>query len=765
VKTGSEWSRDHLEDLVRQDIAAMALTHASLNRRLLGLRMLLDHLDTLPGTTWQERWDAADVNAAEDWMAPFRPGNNYQRSALNGAVHTIMGHAIIRPTYQWLLTIDHQASFKDQLRATTHRRDFEQLAAIASTSGVPRRMRELGIALLTRVVIHTGKQMNEITTVDLLAYADACRSSHVQAAGVQVAHQLLRNLGCIDDPPLLSRYGIRRSNRYTVEEMVDRHQVRNQPIRDLFVRYLKERETAVDYASLRNIANKLIGNFWSDIERHHPDVESIQLPPTIARAWQERLWTLPNGRARNDVHSILVIVRAFYLDIAHWAAESPDLWAPWVARPPISDGDLRPFHKIKLRHRARMHARTRTLMPFLPKLVSSAHQHLLDATELLAQAKTASPGAQFQALGKTYRRKPIPPRADLDDALAPVTVVCLDDADPKTINCRTLENDAFWRWAIIEVLRLTGIRLEELLELSHLSIRHYRMADGQLVVLLQIAPSKTDRERVLPVCPELAHALACIVARVRAGQTQVPLVARYDYLEHEFVDAQPLLFQRPNSGAPASMSRTTITRLLARAAAHANLRDVDGQQVRFTPHDFRRLFATDAVNGGLPVHIAAKLLGHLNLATTQGYVAVYPEQVIRQVQAHIARRRTYRPSEEYREPTNAEWTEFEQHFRKRKLALGDCYRPYGSECPHEHACVRCPMLRMDPEQLPRLIAIEQDTQRLLAEARDKGWEGEVSGLETTLLHIKDKKMQVDRIKATPDGHRQLLVLTPRPRTS
>jgi integrase len=467
--------------------------------------------------------------------------------------------------------------------------------------------------------------------------------------------------------------------------MVDRHRVSSRSVRDLFVRYLKERETAVDYASLRNIATKLVGNFWADIERHHPGIDSIQLPPAIARAWQECLWTLPDGRARNDVHSILVIVRAFYLDIAHWAAEDPDVWAQWVARSPISDGDLRPFQKLKLRHRARMHTRTRTLMPFLPKLVSSAHQHLADATELLSRAQDASPGTEFQALGMAYRRKPIPPRADVDGACAPVKVVCLDAAEPKTINCRALENDAFWRWAIIEVLRLTGIRLEELLELSHLSIRHYRMADGQLVVLLQIAPSKTDRERVLPVCPELAHALARIVARVRAGETEIPLVARYDYLEHEFVGAQPLLFQHPNSGAPASMSRTTISRLLARAAVHADLRDVDGQHIRFTPHDFRRLFATDAVNGGLPVHIAAKLLGHLNLATTQGYVAVYPEQVVRQVQAHIARRRAYRPQEEYREPTNAEWVEFEQHFRKRKLALGDCYRPYGSDCPHEHA--------------------------------------------------------------------------------
>src|SRR6266487_2864660 len=105
-------------------------------------------------------------------------------------------------------------------------------------------------------------------------------------------------------------------------------------------------------------------------------------------------------------------------------------------------------------------------------------------------------------------------------------------------------------------------------------------------------------------------------------------------------------------------------------------------------------------------------------------------------------------SEEYREPTEAEWREFEQHFRRRKLALGDCYRPYGTDCPHEHACVRCPMLRMDPDQLPRLLSIEQDTHRLLAEARANGWDGEVLALETTLHHIVEKKAQVQRLQAT-----------------
>ena len=31
---------------------------------------------------------------------------------------------------------------------------------------------------------------------------------------------------------------------------------------------------------------------------------------------------------------------------------------------------------------------------------------------------------------------------------------------------------------------------------------------------------------------------------------------------------------------------------------------------RFTPHDFRRIFATDLVNNGLLIHIGAALLGH-----------------------------------------------------------------------------------------------------------------------------------------------------------
>lgn len=78
---------------------------------------------------------------------------------------------------------------------------------------------------------------------------------------------------------------------------------------------------------------------------------------------------------------------------------------------------------------------------------------------------------------------------------------------------------------------------------------------------------------------------------------------------------------------------------------------------------------------------------------------------IRSYRSYLDRRRALRPIDEYREPTTEEWAEFEQHFAARKLELGTCGRPYGTPCNHEHACIRCPMRRMDPAARPRLVTI------------------------------------------------------------
>ncbi|MGW7421762.1 site-specific integrase [Streptomyces sp. NPDC054813] len=120
---------------------------------------------------------------------------------------------------------------------------------------------------------------------------------------------------------------------------------------------------------------------------------------------------------------------------------------------------------------------------------------------------------------------------------------------------------------------------------------------------------------------------------------------------------------------------------------------LNGQPLVFAPHDFRRPFITDAIRSGLPPHIAQVIAGHANINTTMGYNAIYPEETIEAHRAFITRRRALRPAEEYRTPTDAEWEDFLGHFERRKLSVGTCARAYGTACVHEHACVRCSLLR------------------------------------------------------------------------
>ena len=144
-------------------------------------------------------------------------------------------------------------------------------------------------------------------------------------------------------------------------------------------------------------------------------------------------------------------------------------------------------------------------------------------------------------------------------------------------------------------------------------------------------------------------------------------------------------------------------------------------QNRYTNHlhtasaDRRHFFATEAILNGMPPHIAQLILGHQDINTTMGYKAIYPQETINGHRAFIARRRASRPSEEYRTPTDAEWAEF-LGLERRKVALGDCGRAYGTNCPHEHSCVRCPSSGIDPGQRPRLTDIRDNLTARITEA-------------------------------------------------
>ncbi|MCA1681582.1 MAG: site-specific integrase, partial [Actinobacteria bacterium] len=161
------------------------------------------------------------------------------------------------------------------------------------------------------------------------------------------------------------------------------------------------------------------------------------------------------------------------------------------------------------------------------------------------------------------------------------------------------------------------------------------------------------------------------------------------------------------------------------------------------PHSLRRFFITDAIVNGLPPHIAQIIVGHATITTTMGYKAIYPTEALEAHRSFIARRRATRPGEEYRTPTDDEWDAFLAHFERRKLSIGTCGRAFNTPCIHEHACVRCPLLKPDSAQRPRLEEIRDNLEARIIEAKHEGWLGEIEGLQVSLAGAKSKLAQLD----------------------
>ena len=121
----------------------------------------------------------------------------------------------------------------------------------------------------------------------------------------------------------------------TCEQLIDRYHIACQPVRDVLVDYLRERQPSVDFSSLQRLAYLLGKLFWADLEAHHPGIGSLKLPRDVAAAWKQRVMTrtrttatadgeaVPTVTARLDGRSVLTAVRAFYLDIAEWADDDP----------------------------------------------------------------------------------------------------------------------------------------------------------------------------------------------------------------------------------------------------------------------------------------------------------------------------------------------------------------------------------------------------------------------------------------------------------
>jgi integrase len=201
-------------------------------------------------------------------------------------------------------------------------------------------------------------------------------------------------------------------------------------------------------------------------------------------------------------------------------------------------------------------------------------------------------------------------------------------AAPNAKARRIAEAEAFWDWAVLELLLQSGLRIEEASELTTLDVLRRRHPDGRTYYMLHVKPSKYDRARVIPIGDGLGRVIAEVIRHVKAfyGTDRVPDCDHYDSSEKRALPRAPYLLQ--GCRHPSPLAFAAIRTRLARLSQLAELRRADGSPLVVRPHDCRRAFASEHLNNNTPVHVIQALLGHASIDTVMVYAKLYPSTLV-----------------------------------------------------------------------------------------------------------------------------------------
>ncbi|MCX4853928.1 hypothetical protein OG426_53465 [Streptomyces canus] len=137
-------------------------------------------------------------------------------------------------------------------------------------------------------------------------------------------------------------------------------------------------------------------------------------------------------------------------------------WAAWAVPSPVCTAGTGGFTKVKKEVPAKTHQRVRERLPRLPELVGTTEAHHGTQKMLLAASQATAVGEAFDYERRRYRR--ISRREDRTETrfqYRSEMVLIEDMAAAEQFDVVRDEDEAFRAWAVIEMLRHTGVRLEE----------------------------------------------------------------------------------------------------------------------------------------------------------------------------------------------------------------------------------------------------------------------------------------------------------------
>lgn len=385
-------------------IADLAAEHFSIERNgrsrfRRGMNWLLEHLEEFPGSTWQQRWDAAGLNNQARPVEELAGDDPDRRTRLNAAAQHAYCMRLIRPSAA-AFTATRLFRYADLFRRVAGDPLLEELCQRLERQPVTTDRRTKAILDVCTMLTLYGIDLAGLTAEAVLHYAELAPGFTAAATAWPVLHDMGRF------PPGAPRtlQDAKVRGQQPIEALVDRHRLRNSEVRDLLIDYLRRRSIEVDYSTLDNLVRNLVQYFWKVVEDINPGQADLRLDERTVQEWKRRLVVRRDGTPRLHIEGPFLTVRAFYLDLQTWSAAEPERWGRWVAPCPIRDADMRWFNQRKRRIAERMANRTRerqTLLPVLSEHVTNQWQRL---RAILEAAQRVSLGDTFTVDGVTWQR-------------------------------------------------------------------------------------------------------------------------------------------------------------------------------------------------------------------------------------------------------------------------------------------------------------------------------------------------------------------------
>ena len=241
---------------------------ASQQTRRLGVLATLSWLQTQPGDSWQQRWQASGAEDQSDWRDAItaaaagrsRAGtaSGTQLPHLSPGLLVVICADVLRPSLGWLLRF---APARRGLATEMARtRDGAAFAALAELCTQGRVGLQTGQQALTRVAVILAAKGGSVAAirvgdcVELLQIVAGMRATSEVHAHSPLFYQLLRNHGVLgeDVPAAIEAFSGR--GQPSCEQLIDRYNSACRPVRDVLVDYLRERQPSVDFSTLQRFA-------------------------------------------------------------------------------------------------------------------------------------------------------------------------------------------------------------------------------------------------------------------------------------------------------------------------------------------------------------------------------------------------------------------------------------------------------------------------------------------------------------------------------